>query len=153
MSTDADDQFAAVAAGVDPAADGGAQPTHPTVFGDFATWVHQWLAPSLSMHITGDGRGRVFCPQWWDHDAVTVRLAALWEAWEKAVVDKTTSTWWVQHADPHLRALCDGETGPMRRCSEHHHVPTRTVTVLPVPTGWLDKTTNRGPNFRRAFTS
>jgi hypothetical protein len=151
VSTDPGDQLAAVAGRVDLVTGGGEVQTQTTVFPDVAVWVHQWLAPSLSMHVTGDGRGRVFCPQWWDHDAVVVRLAALWEAWEKAVVDKATSTWWVQHADPHLRAMCDGETGPMRRCTEHRHVPTRTLTVLPVPAGWLDQSASRGPDFRRAF--
>ena len=150
MSTDHADTFAAAASPepVDLAKHAGKEPD--TRFTDVAAWVQQWLAPSLSMHVQGDGRGTVFCPQWWDHDPVVVRLTALWEAWEKASAAKTQSTWWVQHADPHLKALCDGETGPMRRCGEHRHVPTRSLHTIPAPAGWLDQLTNRGPNFAAA---
>ncbi|GAB2917880.1 hypothetical protein GCM10027047_14500 [Rhodococcus aerolatus] len=147
MSTDQDDQDDQLAS-LDPQTS-----TKPsTVFPDLGAWVEGQLAPSLSMHITGDGRGRVFCPQWWDHDAVVIRLAALWEAWETAKTSRTMSTWWVQHADPHLKVLCDGETGPMRRCSEHRHVPTRTLLTVPTPAGWLDQLKDRGPNFRIVAT-
>lgn len=129
----------------DPAAELATFDPDGRVFPDVGVWVQQWLAPSLSLQITGDGRGVVFCAQWWDHDPVVVRLVALWEAWEDAVAAATMSTWWVQHADPHLRALCDGEIGPMRRCSRDRHIRTPSLTTEPVPAGWLDADGSWGP--------
>ena len=111
----------------------------PPVFTDVAMWVERWLAPSLSIQLTGDGRGLVWCPQWWAHKPVAVRLHHLWLAWEEAKRIDTMSDWWVSHADPHLKELCDGEVGPMRRCSEYRHIPTKGLTVMPAPDGWAEK--------------
>ncbi len=27
----------------------------------------------------------------------------------------------------------------MRRCSEHRHIPTRSLTVVPAPNGWAER--------------
>lgn len=140
MTTLADDFESTLPAGDPPqvdAPDGKKGP--PPVFTDVASWVQGWLAPTVSFQITGDGRGLVWCRQWWLHKPVAVRLQHLWLAWEQARRSDTMSEWWVSHADPHLRELCDGETGPMRRCSEHRHVPTRSLLVTPAPDGWAEQ--------------
>lgn len=107
-------------------------------FPDVEEWVRRWLAPALAPQLTGDGRGLVFCPQWWAHKPVTIRLHALWTAWEQARRTQTLSTWWVSHADPHLRVLCDGENGPMRYCASDRHIPTPSLAVIAAPAEWLD---------------
>jgi hypothetical protein len=115
--------------------------TTETSFVDVEEWVRLWLAPALAPHLTGDGRGLVFCERWWAHNPVVIRVHALWQAWEQARRAGTMSTWWVSHADPNLRAVCDGETGPMRHCGPGHHIPTRTLVVVAAPAGWQEHTT------------
>lgn len=115
-----------------------ASDTPETAFTDVEEWVRRWFAPALAPHLTGDGRGLVFCERWWAHNPVVVRLHELWVAWEQGRRAKTLSTWWVSHADPHLKTLCDGENGPMRYCSPGRHIPTATLTVVKAPAGWQE---------------
>ncbi|MET8751684.1 DUF4913 domain-containing protein [Streptomyces sp. NPDC004667] len=43
----------------------------------------------------------------------------LWLAWERLRLESMLgmTTWWVQHADPHLRILMDPARGPFAGCS------------------------------------
>ena len=124
----------------DPFVTGSTPTDNPVLprFTDTEDWVSRWLAPALAFKLTGDGRGLVFCERWWAHRPVAVRFNALWEAWEQARRAGTMSTWWISHADPTLRAVCDGETGPMRHCDNGHHHPTAIITVVRAPEGWAD---------------
>ncbi|MBJ8342894.1 DUF4913 domain-containing protein [Antrihabitans sp. YC3-6] len=132
----------------------------PDVFADVGEFVEHWLAPVLAGKLLGGGRGRTWCRQWWRHREVSVRLHALWRGWEGARRSEeplAMSSWWVQHTDPHLRALCDGEAGPMWRCTPEAHVDIPAYPTIPVPAGWFDADHNdeqppadggRGPDFR-----
>lgn len=107
-------------------------------------FVEQWLLPTLTGKLTSSGGsgGRVWCPEWWRHPQVAVRLTALWRAWEAARASGSAdamSSWWLHHADPHLRALCDGDAGPMYRCGSRHH-DLESYPSTPVPSGWFDET-------------
>ncbi len=109
-------------------------------YGDVGEFVTQWLAPVLAAKLTGEGRGKTWCAQWWRHREAGVRLHALWRGWEAARRsddDTAMSAWWVYHADAHLRALCDGENGPMWRCTPTEHRQVAAFPTVPVPAGWF----------------
>lgn len=92
------------------------------------------------MRLDGEGRGLTWCAQWWAHAPVAVRLHALWQAWETARHHKDPGAmagWWVRLAEPMLRVICSGETGPMRLCSVREHYPVESLRVVPAPVGWF----------------
>lgn len=76
------------------------------------------------------GSGRVWCEEWYRHPEALSRVDSLWRAWEHLRFDPATgmSSWWLHHADPHLRALMDPETGPFGGCTDGH----RNTEPLPV---------------------
>lgn len=109
------------------------------VYEDVGEWVEDWFAPAVAMKQQGGGKGRIFCKQWWRHPPVVTRLEALWREWERANREDTMSSWWAYHADAAIRVLCDGETGPMWRCTKDKHfdIESLAVDLVPVPPGWL----------------
>lgn len=117
-------------------------------FANVGEWVEGWFqyvvaGPYSSKEVAGS---RTWCPMWWDHKAVAAPLAALHEAWEAARVSEdpaAMSTWWVHHAHPHIRWLCDASSGPMYRCArngEHEasHTADDRLATIAVPAGWFD---------------
>lgn len=118
----------------------GAAGARPRKFADVDAWVGGWFAPCVSMRLTGEGRGLTWCAVWWEHPAVGVRLHALWQAWEATLAgddDAAMARWWVQLAEPMLRIICNGETGPMWQCTPVHHHPVPTLPTIPAPAGWF----------------
>ena len=118
-------------------------------FADVAEWVegyfrHVVAGPYANKEVPGS---RTWCPQWWRHRAVAVPLAALHNAWESARISDdpaAMSAWWVHHAHPHIRWLCDAQSGPMYRCSasrghasSHDHTEDESLEVIPAPQGWF----------------
>lgn len=61
---------------------------------------------------------QLWCPEWWRHPEAVARLSVLWRAFEFLRQDPALglSTWWLQHADPHLRALMHPQFGPFVAC-------------------------------------
>lgn len=117
-------------------------------FDDLDAWVRGWFAPCVSLRLTGEGRGLTWCSVWWEHTAVGVRLHALWQAWEAALAgsdDAAMARWWVQLADPMLRIVCNGETGPMWQCTPDHHHPAPSLPTVAAPVGWFPTNDGRGP--------
>lgn len=115
-----------------------------TKFQTFDAWFDSWLSAILARKLSStEGKNRVFCPRWWEHPEVVVRLHSLWTAWEAATAaddGAAMSGWWVHHADPQLRTMLDAEHGPMFRCSSEGHQttpPLRTKLIAP-PAGWFD---------------
>lgn len=106
-------------------------------------WVEMWFAHAVNgpyMKAASPG-GRTWCAQWWDHPPVVLALHALWSAWEAARIAKdpaAMSAWWVHHAHPHIRWICDAEHGPMYRCTPNDHIKGRALTVTPAPLGWFE---------------
>ncbi|MBY6413339.1 DUF4913 domain-containing protein [Rhodococcus sp. BP-252] len=114
-----------------------------TKFPSFDVWFDSWLSAIVSRKLTSTaGKHRTFCPRWWEHPEVVVRLHSLWSAWEAANAAEdgaAMSAWWVHHGDPQLRTMLDAENGPMYRCSRESHtatVPLRFHFVAP-PSGWF----------------
>ena len=117
------------------------------VFDSFVEWVEVWLAPTITRKLVGRGRGLTWCGQWWRHREAVLRLQATWRAWEAAIAEGgvAVSAWWVQILDPNLRALLDGEHGPMYRCAGSAHTEAPGLDTAPVPAHWFGWP-NVGPN-------
>ena len=65
-----------------------------------------------------------------------MRLSALWRSWEVLRLQPGgISTWWVQHYDPHMRALLDADRGPFYRCHKAH-TPAEALRTEAPPPDW-----------------
>ncbi|MFG2296813.1 DUF4913 domain-containing protein [Streptomyces sp. NPDC048603] len=93
-------------------------------FADVFEFVTAYLAHVIRRPL--DGTSATWCPRWWDHPEAGARLSALWLAWEHLRHDPALgmTTWWIQHADPHLRVLMDPGQGPFAGCSPEGHTRT-----------------------------
>lgn len=101
---------------------------------DLLAWVRDVLAPAITRDLNPRGQ-LVWCPQWWDHTEAVARLWAMALAYSSLVEDDQApadgaSTWWLQHADPHLAVLLHKDVGPFSQCVRDH----RPGTGLP----WQD---------------
>ncbi|MET9605159.1 DUF4913 domain-containing protein [Streptomyces sp. NPDC006512] len=86
-------------------------------FSDVFAFVSEFLAPTVRRRLNGSSA--TWCPRWWEHPEAGARLSSLWLAWEQLRLEPTLglSTWWLHHADPHLRVLMDTDLGPFAACS------------------------------------
>ncbi|MET4050456.1 MULTISPECIES: DUF4913 domain-containing protein [unclassified Rhodococcus (in: high G+C Gram-positive bacteria)] len=121
--------------------------TPSTKFPTFNAWFDSWFSAIIARKLSStEGKNRVFCPCWWEHSEVVVRLHSLWTAWEGATASEdgaAMSGWWVHHADPQLRTMLDAEHGPMYRCTSgsggHQTTPPMRNKLTPAPAGWFDE--------------
>lgn len=109
----------------------------PLMFPNVGEWVENWFR-----HVMADqfDREHRWCTQWWRHDAVVARLDALHQAWEAARLTgdgAAVSAWWVQHADPHWRAIT-ATSGPLHQCTPDEHRATKPIATTPPPPTWFD---------------
>jgi Domain of unknown function (DUF4913) len=105
-------------------------------------WVEEIFAPMIQRRVDL-GRGRTWCARWWDHNEVAVRLDALRLAWYELTAPAEPggepgagySAWWVNHVDPTLMTLLDGDTGPMSGCRPDRHSasPVPVLRTEPFP--------------------
>ncbi|HSA84699.1 MAG TPA: DUF4913 domain-containing protein [Nitrospira sp.] len=113
------------------------EPAPPRFFESVELFVNTYLARIVRRRL-GQGTA-TWCPEWWRHPEAVVRFDGLWRAFEYFVVDTETgvSTWWLHHADPHLRALLDPDFGPFALCdpedghAKHPLEPLPTCTAPP----------------------
>jgi hypothetical protein len=104
-------------------------------------WVEEVFAPMVQRRVD-IGRGRTWCARWWEHPEVAVRLDALRMAWYEMTAPgpdgdpgSGSSSWWVNHVDPTLATLLDGDTGPMSGCRPDNHSasPVPLLRTEPAP--------------------
>lgn len=108
----------------------------------YTEFVQDWLLPVTAVRITANNREGhyTWCRQWWRHQAVVVRLAALhavFEAARQTNEHSAMSTLFVRHIDPHLRVILDAANGPLHRCTPDQHVDTPGLPATPVPNAWF----------------
>lgn len=105
------------------------RPRHFRTVEDF---VNGYLAAVIARRM-GQGTS-LWCPEWWRHNEAVVRFTALWRAFEHMATDpdEGLSTWWIHHADPHLRALMDPDFGPFALCDPFDGHAQRSLETLPV---------------------
>jgi hypothetical protein len=124
--------------GLDPS---GADPDDPGSEPDelgLVEWVEVIFAPMIQRRVDL-GRGKTWCARWWAHPEVAVRLDALRMAWyEMTAADSSgrtgagCSAWWVNHVDPTLATVLDGDTGPMSGCRPDQHAGKPVPPLLTV---------------------
>jgi hypothetical protein len=60
-------------------------------------------------------------------------MESIWRAWEHLRLEPALgiSTWFLNHADPHMRVLMDNK-GPFKKCAyDGHKTPPPEKAVLP----------------------
>lgn len=127
--------------------DGGAEADGPPRFGSAEEFVNTYLSRIVCRRL-GQGTA-MWCPEWWRHREAVIRLDALWRAFEYLTRDPELgmSTWWLYHADPHLRALTDPDSGPFALCDPeegHATYPLGPLPVRPAPADVWDDPLIRG---------
>jgi hypothetical protein len=97
-----------------------------TVYPDLDTWVRDFLSQTVRRRLGGT---LSWCSHWYRHAEAVSRLNAMWQEWERSVVDDTMSNWWLYHCDPHLNVLMSKNFGPFMACKPDEH---RALDPLPL---------------------
>jgi hypothetical protein len=104
-------------------------------------FVHGFFLPVIRRRISDSDGGLSWDARWWAYPEVVARLTALHQAWEEARASDSMSamsSWWIQHLEPHLRVILDGDTGPMANAkSDRSFMGWPTMPSDPVPTNVL----------------
>ncbi|AOT05377.1 hypothetical protein ASPU41_05935 [Arthrobacter sp. U41] len=90
------------------------------------------LAQSYVREVN-EGAAFAWCPEWYKQPEALIRMEAIWRAWEHLRLEPALgiSTWWLDHADPHMHTLMDKE-GPFKKCAyEGHKTPALDKSSLP----------------------
>jgi hypothetical protein len=91
------------------------------------------LAPSYVRDVN-EGAELAWCPEWYKHPEALIRMESLWRSWEHLRLEPALgiSSWWLNHADPHMRVLMDTK-GPFKKCAHdnRHVAPTAAKAALP----------------------
>ncbi|MEU8131897.1 DUF4913 domain-containing protein [Streptodolium elevatio] len=112
------------------------------VFASLDEFVTRYVAQIVRRRL---GRSvAMWCPAWWKHPEAVARFSVMWRAFEHLKQDPALglSTWWLHHADPHLRALMDPDRGPFVLCDPREGHSDRPPEPLPIeaspPAMWDD---------------
>ncbi|MRH92940.1 DUF4913 domain-containing protein [Nocardia sp. SYP-A9097] len=118
------------------------KPPKPPAYPDFVTFAEKWLFPFQTVRLAEANREQTYtwCPQWWRHRPVAVRIAALHNAFEASRRTRSgsaISTLLLSHIDAHMRIILDAANGPLYRCTRTKHVALQPLSADPVPAGWF----------------
>ena len=108
------------------------EPERELVYSSAVEFFAELLAQSYVREVN-EGATYVWCPEWYKHPEALIRMEAIWRAWEHLRLEPALgiSTWWLNHADPHMRILMDKE-GPFKKCAyDGHKTPTPARAALP----------------------
>lgn len=111
------------------------RPPHYATMEEFAV---KWLLPFMTVRLGEANREGTltWCPKWWTHSAVGVRVAHLHRAFEAARVGEfglTLSSYLLDHVDPHMAWIMDGSNGPLHRCKRTQHRILPSLPFEPCP--------------------
>ena len=115
-----------------PNGHGHAGPEPELVYSSAVEFFAELLAQSYVREVN-EGATFAWCPEWYKHPEALIRVEAIWRAWEHLRLEPALgiSTWWLNHADPHMRVLMD-KGGPFKKCAfDGHKTPVRDRTALP----------------------
>lgn len=111
-------------------------------FANVVEFVQGYFLPVIRRRISDNDGGLSWDPRWWAYPEVVARLTALHQAWEEARASDSASamsSWWIQHLEPHLRVILDGDTGPMANAkSDHSFMGWPALSADPVPAAVLN---------------
>ena len=109
-----------------------AGPEPELVYSSAVEFFAELLAQSYVREVN-EGATFAWCPEWYKHPEALIRMEAIWRAWEHLRLEPAlgVSTWWLNHADPHMRILMDKE-GPFKKCAyDGHKTPAPGKAALP----------------------
>jgi hypothetical protein len=121
---------------------------HPAVL----AWSQGELLGQSFVPEVNEGAAFAWRPERYKHSEALIRMEPIWRAWEHLRLEPALgiSTWWLNHADPHMRVLMDKENpfknGPTTATS--HRVPLvslRSRTRNPRQEPLTDSTDGRAP--------
>ncbi|UIR39712.1 DUF4913 domain-containing protein (plasmid) [Rhodococcus sp. DMF-1] len=121
-------------------------------FANVVEFVQGFFLPVIRRRISDNDGGLSWDPRWWAYPEVVARLTALHQAWEDARASDSASamsSWWIQHLEPHLRVILDGDTGPMANAtSDRSFMGWPAMPSDPIPAAALDMILNQnaGPD-------
>lgn len=122
MSDEDDDAFGADSRTEPSTAVAGDARALSTYYGSADEWFRRYWRYTYRRRVSprGTGTGR-WAADWWNNDEATQRIEALWRAWEASRQDPGfgMSTWWLNHADPHMNALLAPD-GPFAATSDEN---------------------------------
>lgn len=86
-------------------------------YGSLDEFVREYLVKNYRRRV--DGSRTVWAADWWNYPEATIRLDALWRAWEHLRLDPSTgmSVWLRDHAEHHMSVLLD-PSGPFAAAGE-----------------------------------
>ena len=89
---------------------------HFATLTQFADWLLEMYARQA------DSPQRSWCPEWWRHAEVIVRMDAMWRSFEQLRQEAGTglSVWLRDHVDHHM-AIILSDDGPLARCKPDKH--------------------------------
>ncbi|MFJ6028759.1 DUF4913 domain-containing protein [Pseudarthrobacter sp. NPDC092424] len=91
------------------------------------------LAPSYVRDVN-EGAELAWCPEWYKHPEALIRMEAMWRSWEHLRLEPALgmSSWWLNHADPHMRVLMDTK-GPFKKCAHDNRHVARSADKTALP--------------------
>ncbi|WP_378741209.1 DUF4913 domain-containing protein [Nocardia brasiliensis] len=115
--------------------------SNPPCYSNFTEFAEKWLLPYITVRLAEANRENTYtwCPQWWAHRSVAVRIAHLHTAFEGQRRSRagTSLSTFLLSVDGHLRTILDAANGPLYRCTRLIHVSTPSLPFDPVPEGWF----------------
>ncbi|WP_330766996.1 DUF4913 domain-containing protein [Rhodococcus sp. M8-35] len=112
-------------------------------FKNVIEFVEGYFVPVIRRRISDNDGGLSWDPRWWAYPEVVARLTALYQAWEEARASDSMSAmsaWWIQHLEPHLRIILDGDTGPMANAkADRSFMGWPAMPADPVPANVLEE--------------
>lgn len=141
-----DDEFAEELVEGDAQGDDEPEKKQPK-FKNVIEFVEGFFLPVIRRRISDNDGGLSWDPRWWAYPEVVARLTALHQAWEEARASDSMSAmsaWWIQHLEPHLRVILDGDTGPMANAkADRSFMGWLAMPSDPVPVAILDTILNQ----------
>ncbi|WP_349627309.1 DUF4913 domain-containing protein [Arthrobacter sp. C9C5] len=109
------------------------EPEPELVYSNAVEFFADLMAQSYVREVN-EGATFAWCPEWYKHPEALIRMEALWRAWEHLRLEPAlgVSTWWLNHADPHMRVLMDKE-GPFKKCAYDGHKTSRGPGLAALP--------------------
>jgi len=121
--------------------EGHQEPPAELVYSSAMEFFVDLLAQSYVREVN-EGAAFAWCPEWYKHPEALIRMESIWRAWEHLRLEpaRGISTWWLNHADPHMRILMDKE-GPFKKCAYDGLASSPTIcTTSPAPVTKEQKT-------------
>ncbi|MWV51536.1 DUF4913 domain-containing protein (plasmid) [Rathayibacter sp. VKM Ac-2803] len=109
------------------------------IYGSADEWLRKYWRYTYRRRVSakGNGTGR-WRADWWSVDEAVQRIEALWRSWETSRLDAGLgmSTWWINHAEPHMGALLATD-GPFTNATDEN-LPGEPLPYAEPPDGMFE---------------